>query len=258
MRRLLLLALLLPALVACGDKASGGKVTMDPPATGQCRELKRADLAKRSNDSSPVACTEPHNAETFASGVLPEEFARTSYDDSSLDQWAYQTCGTALREHLGINESTLMRTLLTWVWFRPSEEAWSAGARWYRCDLLAGGAGSRRYLDLPTTTKGLLAEGPPDDHWMTCARGSDPEHGAKVPCSKQHAWRAVTTIKLGEPTDPYPGDDAVKQTSSDYCASSVQGWLGYPEDYEYAYTWFGQAEWQAGNRRSVCWAATSE
>lgn len=258
MRHLLLVCLLLPLLAACGGKQPGGGMSMDPPAIGECRDLKRADLLEASNAARPVTCTEPHNAETYASGALPEQFAETSYGDQGLGAWAYQACGTALQEHLGINESTLMRTVLTWVWFRPSEEAWDAGARWYRCDVLAGGAGSRRYLDLPTTTKDLLSGGTPDDHWMTCARGSDPDTGAKVPCSKPHEWRAVTTIKLGEPADAYPGDESVKSTSSDYCASSVQGWLGYPEDYQYAYTWFGDKEWQAGNRRSVCWAATSE
>jgi hypothetical protein len=98
----------------------------------------------------------------------------------------------------------------------------------------------------------------PDDHWMTCARGTDPDHGAKLPCSKQHDWRAVSVIKVGEPGDAYPGDAAVAKKSKDFCASSVAATLGYPTDYDYAYTWFHEAEWKAGNRKSVCWAKTPE
>ena len=30
----------------------------------------------------------------------------------------------------------------------------------------------------------------------------------------------------------------------------------YPVDYDFGYTWFHEAEWEAGNRRSVCWAKT--
>ena len=82
--------------------------------------------------------------------------------------------------------------------------------------------------------------------------------GTKVPCTEPHQWRAVTTIKLGEPDDPYPGDRIVEVTSRDYCSDSVGAWLNYPVDYQFGYTWFHEAEWQAGNRRSVCWAKTSD
>ncbi|GAA1968647.1 hypothetical protein GCM10009798_31570 [Nocardioides panacihumi] len=262
---LFLLSLLLPLtlVAACGGKnvpAGADPAQVDSakvPAVGACRNLRRTDMADPTNAGKLVPCTEPHNAETFAAGKLPARFQHADYHDAGLDQWAYSTCGQALTQHLGATDSVVMRAILSWVWFRPSEKAWSKGARWYRCDVLGGGAGSRRYLDLPTTTQGLMAE-KPDDHWMTCARGTDPDHGAKLPCSKQHNWRAVTVIKVGEPGDTYPGDAAVAKKSKDFCSSSVAAWLGYPADYDYAYTWFHEAEWKAGNRRSVCWAKTTQ
>ena len=81
---------------------------------------------------------------------------------------------------------------------------------------------------------------------------------SKVPCSQKHDWRAVTTIKLGETGDPYPGDRLVQVKTRDFCSESVGAWLGYPVDYDFGYTWFHEAEWQAGNRRSVCWAKTDQ
>ena len=78
-----------------------------------------------------------------------------------------------------------------------------------------------------------------------------------MPCSEPHTWRAVTTIKLGDEGDPYPGDRLVEVTTRDFCSESVGRWLGYPADYDFGYTWFHEAEWQAGNRRSVCWAKTT-
>ena len=83
------------------------------------------------------------------------------------------------------------------------------------------------------------------------------QEGAKIPCTEPHDWRAVTTIKLGESNDPYPGDRASQIRTRDFCSDSVGAWLGYPVTYDYGYTWFQEPEWLGGNRRSVCWAKTT-
>lgn len=258
----LLLAVLLATLSACGDDVPAGADpaqvdATEPPAVGACRNLRVSESDEPSNATRLVPCTEPHTAETFASGALPDELHDADYLAEELETWAYRTCTEALIAYLGADESTVMRSILSWVWFRPSEKAWEKGARWYRCDVVGGGPQSKRYLDLPVTTKGLMARAN-DDHWMVCARGDDPAEGAKVPCTKPHEWRAATTIKVGEPGDPYPGDAAVEAKTKDFCSGSVGAWLGYPTDYDYGYTWFGEAEWAAGNRRSICWARTTQ
>jgi hypothetical protein len=150
-----------------------------------------------------------------------------------------------------------MRTLVSWAWFRPSETAWDKGARWYRCDVVGGGEESKTYVPLPPTAAGLLAQVPLDDDWMVCVNGPSVQGAPKIACSTKHNWRAVTTIKVGAPDDAYPGDRAVEVTTRDYCSQSVGAWLGYPPEYDYGYTWFHEGEWKAGNRRSVCWAATT-
>ncbi|MFT4263808.1 MAG: septum formation family protein [Nocardioides sp.] len=249
-------------LAACGDGSTTSGTNADadsakPPATGICRNLTRVEMAEPSNAGEHVACSEPHNSTTFASGELPDDFAKADYDDPDLDTWAYGTCMSALEEYLDAGDSTLMRSLFTWVWFRPSEDAWDEGARWYRCDLLAGGDHGQHYLDLPTTTQGLLT-GKAGDQWMACARGSDVNDSPRVACNQAHGWRAVTTIKVGEAGDPWPGEKAVESKTKQFCSSSVAAWLNYPTDYNYAYTWFGKAEWKAGNRRSICWAKTDQ
>lgn len=252
----LALAVLLTATACGGGRAQGAAVSTTPPATGVCRMLTDAQVAKKSNGNAPIACSETHDAETFAVGALPSRFAKSDYDDPALDSWAYATCARAFPTYLGTDESTAMRSLLTWVWFRPSQDAWAAGARWYRCDVLGGSASQHSYVDLPTSTKGLL-QGRGDDHWMACAKGRSVGTGIKVPCSVSHDWRAATTIKLGEADAKYPGDAAAKAKTKSYCAESIDAWLGYPASYDFGYTWFGAQEWQAGNRRSVCWARTT-
>ena len=251
----------LAALTGCSDH---GDPTTDPaqvdstqaPDLGACRMLTPDDVAQASNATRMVACSKPHTAETFAVGPLPASFDDASYDDKGLAAYAYKTCSRKFVRFTGADESLAMRTILSWAWFRPSEKAWQAGARWYRCDVIGGGDQTKRYVDLPDDAKGLLL-GRPQDRWMVCAQGATVSGSVKLPCSQKHDWRAVTTIVLGDPRDPYPGDRLVQVRTRDYCSKSVGAWLGYPVDYDFGYSWFQQAEWDAGNRRSVCWARTT-
>ncbi|WP_201931577.1 septum formation family protein [Nocardioides donggukensis] len=225
------------------------------PELGACRMLTPEDVAAPSNATRTVDCEDEHTAETYAVGTLPDKFADSDYRDAALGKFAYKTCGKGFEKFLGGDESLVMRTVLSWAWFRPSENAWAEGARWYRCDVVGGGEQSMEYSTLPTTAKGLLL-GRPADRWMVCAQGPSVAGSVKVPCSQKHAWRAVTTIKVGLDTDDYPGDRLVEVRTNEFCSDSVGAWMNYPVNYDYAYTWFREAEWEAGNRRSVCWAKT--
>jgi hypothetical protein len=230
---------------------------VETPELGACRMLTPDEVAEPSNATRTVDCSEPHTAQTFAVGELPSTFEAADYHDDAMGEYAYQTCSTKFQRFLGADESLVMRTVVSWAWFRPSEEAWDKGARWYRCDIVGGGEQSEEYAELPETAEGLLS-GRPKDTWMVCVAGDAVAGSPKIPCSETHGWRAVTTIKLGELEDAYPGDRAVEVTTRDFCSDSVGAWLNYPIDYDFAYTWFHEAEWQAGNRRSVCWARTVE
>jgi len=251
------------ALVACGEQTQGSNTdpdqvdSVETPELGACRVLTPEDVAQPSNATRTVECARPHTAQTYAVGDLPDDLADASYDDQEVGQFAYATCAEKFERFLGADESLVLRTVVSWAWFRPSEKAWDKGARWYRCDIVGGSEDSDEFIELPTTARGLL-QGRLDDRWLVCAAGATVTDAPKIPCTEEHQWRAVTTIKLGEPGDDYPGDRVVEVTTRDYCSDSVGAWLNYPVDYEYGYTWFHEAEWEAGNRRSVCWAKTSD
>ncbi len=244
-------------LTGCGDSGASSTADVKPPTLGACRVLAPEDVAKPDNDTKPVDCAEEHTAETYAVGDLPDEYEDVDYDDEGLGAWAYRTCSKQFKDFLGADESLVMRTVVSWAWFRPSEEAWDDGARWYRCDVVGGGEQSKGYIELPTSAKGLLL-GRPKDTWLVCADGATVSGSVKVPCTAPHDWRAVTTISLGGAKEEYPGDRLAEVTTRDFCSKSVGAWLNYPVDYDFGYTWFHEAEWDAGNRRSVCWAKTSE
>ncbi len=251
------LALLMTSLTGCfgaaGDPAPATDVAA--PDTGACRVLSPDDVAQPSNATAPVSCDQPHTAQTYAVGSLPDRFAHSPYDDHELAAFGYRACSSKFIRFTGADESLAMRSILSWAWFRPSQAAWDDGARWYRCDVIGGGDQTRSYVDLPPSAKGLLL-GRPADRWMVCANGATVSGSVKIPCSEKHDWRAVTTIVLGSSGDPYPGDRVVQARTRDFCSKSVGAWLDYPVDYDYGYSWFHETEWTAGNRRSVCWART--
>lgn len=259
----LVLPLLGAALAACGSEDQGGNTDPDlvdataVPDAGVCRDLTPDDVAMPANATKTVDCATRHTAETFAVGELPDEFDDADYDDSALGTFAYRTCSTKFAEFVGADESLVLRTTLSWAWFRPSEKAWGKGARWYRCDVVGGNSSSTEYRPLPETARGMLS-GRPNDSWLSCAAGPSVAEGEKVPCSQKHDWRAVTTVKLGAPEDEYPGDRVMESRTRSFCANSVKAWLNYPAEFEYGFTFFHQAEWKAGIRRSVCWAKTPE
>lgn len=243
------LSLLTGCGLLTGETAADG---LTPPKLGACRDLDAEDLSKPSNATAVVACTKDHTAQTFAIGTLPDETGLT-YDDKRHGKFVYAACQASLGEFLGAEESVVLRSRLSWAWFRPSKKGWENGARWYRCDVVGGPSGATKLRDLPDEARGLFSE-ELSDAWMTCARGDTVASSTKVPCTEKHDWRAVTTVKVGQPTDPYPGDRIVQVRSRDYCQESVGGWMHYPPDYDYGYSWFREAQWKIGNRRSICWA----
>ena len=261
-----LLGALLLAGLAAGCTSPGQGTDIDPdqvdavesPELGACRVLTPEDVALPSNATRTVDCSAAHTAQTFTVGSLPEDLDDASYDDEEVGAYAYRTCTSRFQKLLGGDESLVMRSVLSWAWFRPSEEAWEQGARWYRCDVVGGSDESASFVELPEDVRGLLGARRVDDRWMVCADGPSVAVAGRVPCSEPHVWRAVTTIKLGEPEDDYPGDRLVEVRTRDFCDKSVGAVLGYPVRYDFAYTWFHEAEWEVGNRRSICWARTDQ
>lgn len=264
---LLIVVLAVLALSGCGGDRAAAKGE-DPkqvdstalPEVGKCRNLTHEDVAEAYNFDKYVPCDEPHNAETFGAGPLPDEFKDAEYGDEKVNEWAFSQCRKLLEKYVGSDQSLLMRSMLSHVYFGPSEKAWDEGARWIRCDVVGGGQQGAEYVDLPTTTRNLLKVKKVEDvedRWMVCAEGKSVS-SAKVPCSEPHQMRAVTTIKLGEAKTKFLGVAESKKKASQYCKGSVQAWLGYPESFDYGYTWFGEKEWNAGNRWAVCWAVTEE
>ena len=248
-----LLALLGATLVACRSTPSDSP---KPPKLGACRMLSPGDVETATDDTEPVACTEPHTAETFLVGTLPASTGK-AYTSRTHGAHVHKACTSAFATYIGADESLALRTRLSWAWFRPSESAWKDGARWFRCDVVGGPADAKEWAHLPPKAKGMLAKRR-IDQWVTCARGEQFAGSTKVSCDQPHDWRAMTAIKIGLPPDPYPGDRVSEVRARDGCSDWVGAWTKYSTDYDYGYTVFHETEWKAGNRRALCWAKTDK
>lgn len=223
------------------------------PEVGACRVLTADDVAEPSDDSETVPCEEDHTAETFHVGTLAADAA---YDDPELAAEVYDACQKRWVRFTGANESLALRTVLSWAWFRPTEEQWDEGARWFRCDVVGGLDRPDGLITLPASSKGVLL-GIPPDRWMACVNADTVQEAPVLPCTEEHTWRAVSTIVVSE-KKAYPGSRLVEVLSRDYCSDSVLAWLDYPPQYDFGYTYFGEPEWEAGTNRAICWARTSK
>jgi hypothetical protein len=235
------------------SRSSGGSRLAGAPEVGACRVLAAEDVAEPSNDTEPVACREDHTAETFHVGEFEGDPA---YDDPALAAEVYDDCQGRWVKFTGADESLALRTVLSWAWFRPTEEQWDEGARWFRCDVVGGLERPDGLITLPASSKGVLL-GIPPDRWMACVNADTVQEAAFLPCTEEHTWRAVSTIVVSE-KKAFPGTRLVEVLSRDFCSDSVLAWLDYPPQYDFGYTYFGEPEWEAGNNRAICWARTSE
>ena len=83
---------LIAAAVILGGCSSGAGRATSPepqPEVGACRVLSPADVAKPTDVSETVECTEAHTAETFSVGQLPSSYDDAGRDDPEVGEWAY-------------------------------------------------------------------------------------------------------------------------------------------------------------------------
>ena len=139
------------------------------------------------------------------------------------------------------------------VWFSPTLEEADAGARWYRCDLVAFGKGEELARQEGSVPRGVLSNGGLARFGLcgTAAPGSDGFE--RVLCSLPHTWRAIATIELAGGED-YPGEAAVRSGGDSECQDLVRELEDFALTFTYGWEWPTKAQWRAGQRHGFCWA----
>jgi Septum formation len=278
--RRLAAGLALVALAGCGK--AGDLVTTDPaegpsespttqssedsagaaaPKMGACRQLVLEDIAPPTNDTPTVPCRKRHTAETYYVGAWPKQLvtAASGLDDQALEDYVFEQCDRAWRRTVGGSLEEWVISIVSWAWYRPTEEQFDDGARWFRCDVVAG-QNTDRLEKLPPSVDGLLDGGFSDRYHACWTRvfSDKPgvDEGELTSCERAHEQRAVGIVTIGKKNEVYPGQQSAFERSNDGCADAVAAWRGDPRPGEFGLQWPRRDEWVDGQRYATCWAVT--
>ncbi|MFS3128770.1 septum formation family protein [Nocardioides sp. Bht2] len=215
------------------------------PTMGACYRLSAADLAASTNASSPVPCTDPHNTMTIRVGLFPTTMKLTE------PEYAQRLCARRLPKTTGLTQAALAGTIFAAHWFGPNADQRAAGARWFRCDIVAKvdtgtGTGTK---PLPRTAAPLF-NGEAPGGYVRCVRrtkGSTTD-ARYVTCDKPHDYRWAGSFQAAGTR--YPGADGLRELVEERCPRYVGRsafWFTHPV----------RASWRNGDRTVHCYRPTS-
>lgn len=223
------------------------------PKVGACHALPFTAATQAVDNRAPVRCGRPHSSVTFAVGQLDllVDGHLLAMDSDRVSSQLDDACGRGLRAWVGGSEDDLRLSRFRTVWFRPDVKEADRGASWYRCDLVAI-AREGRLARFSGDLKGVLDADDALDTWGTCGNRSPVRKGfAKVICSEEHSWRAVSVVELPERTR-YLGRRAAADANT-ACQDEATSRVNESLKYEWAFQWPTRAEWQDGQRYGWCW-----
>ena len=222
------------------------------PPEGACYRLRFSELAQSANTDHPYLCGDTHTTQTIFVGRL---HTRAGVDSDPARAQMTRVCPRKLAHYLGGTPTDRHLSRFNVVWFVPSPEQAAAGARWFRCDVIAFGRPEHLFpLPRPHRLSGILDHPAALDSYGLCgtaAPGST--HFARVICAQHHSWRAVSTIRLSG-GDAYPGRRAVRDAGNGICRDRAHAQSGYSLQFSYGWEWPTRQQWQGGQHYGFCWA----
>ncbi|WP_213453904.1 septum formation family protein [Rhizomonospora bruguierae] len=256
-------------LAGCGKPAGvDGSLTNGWPAIGEPKPfVPAADTCHETfketgylSSYEPVDCAKKHESETayvgtFADGDVDSNTPPTA--SSAAMKAAYAECAGKAKEYLGADWRS-GRVYLGMV--LPSTDAWSGGARWFRCDLMETvGKDDSDFVAREGSIKGAL--GGSRALGYTCyavtLKNNSVDKMTPTACTKTHnaEFVGVYTAPDGAYKAPTSGTyDAYHKA----CRSMVAGWANVPNDGNTVYRYgtivtpLGRTEWERGNRGVLC------
>ncbi len=230
--------------VVVGDPATPSESPPPDPLAGapalrSCFNLSAAQAQALTNTSTPVDCYSEHTTLTYHVG----QFEVTSL--APTRSVARRGCQRHVRTQLGLTPRQLRASVLDVVWFQPSTTQWSAGARWYRCDLLARNPQGDGLKPLPDGPSPFTAGLP--DGLTRCIRDDDGS-AVHVTCDRPHDYRWAGSFRATGKRRPAT-DEAALAVAEGPC-SRLTGTT------DWYVTWPSELAWTQGDRQLDCFRRT--
>jgi hypothetical protein len=264
-RRLAALAavLLVGGLTGCSDAtpdADGPRTpaattprTAPAPPVHACYRLSVAAALKLSSDAPAVPCSGPHTSVTVAVGRINRVFGGhlLAVDAARVQRKIARTCMTKVDRYVGGSVETRRLSRVQAVWFSPSAAQSTAGALWFRCDLVIAGT-KTDFAALPAKARGLLAPASALNRYGTCGTASPAAAGfQRVACSAKHRWRVRASIDL--PVRAAYLAKAVGKRAESTCRDIEARRATTLTTLRWSFEWPTKTQWQHGQRYGLCW-----
>ncbi|HEY6933439.1 MAG TPA: septum formation family protein [Marmoricola sp.] len=226
------------------------------PAAGSCHRLSFAAATSPTDSRAPVPCRERHTSVTAAVGHFDpvQDGHLVTVDSRSVQQQIADRCPRTLAGLVGGSRADRRLSRFIVVWFSPTEAQAAAGARWYRCDVVALAA-HHRLATLPAHLKGALDRRNGLDRYGTCGTSApDARNFRRVICSQRHRWRAVSVVNLprGAHFHSRSAGSFANSRCKQVAADAAHGALKY----SWAFEWPTREHWVSGQRYGFCWLPT--
>lgn len=224
------------------------------PANRACYQLTHDEAVQATSTASPVPCTDEHTTMTFHVGEVDPvvDGHLLAVDSDAVQAQVASRCPALLPSFIGGSLSDRRLSMLRSVWFTPSLEDSDAGARWFRCDVVALAAEG----DLAPLTGRLAGVLDRPSGLATYGMCGTAEPGTpdfqRVICSAKHSWRAIQVVPL--PRGSYPGEARAREAGQQPCQDAGAAVADEPLDYRWGYEWPSREQWDAGQTYGICWA----
>ncbi len=211
-----------------------------------------ADVLRAVSTPAPaVDCAGPHTAETFYVGSVSPAFGPPSRSTQAMRLSAGRPCTVAaMNAYLGVPDRTLPSRFRTVVLF-PTDEQWTAGERWVRCDVVLQ-AGTE--LKVFTGTAPALVASTVPTQFDFCTPGQpNAKATSTYPCTvPKKNWIKVLAYDLGGPGTRFPGQRSVEARTRALCAKQGKRWSGKEKYPGWWAIWPTAVGWRQGNRSAQC------
>jgi hypothetical protein len=255
-------ALLAASLLAGCSGPGGGDLTAKwplpaaatpfEPAVGACHEAQ--ETTGTAATYQPVDCKELHISETFFVGTAQDAPVAPVAGSAAAKQ-AYAQCADQAGTYLGgaLRGATVAVHV---VW--PARSAWSAGSRWFRCDLTETDLDARSDASRTGSFAGALKGR--SALLLGCfnpkVSADDVRKMAAVACTAKHNAEYVGTWTA--PDIAYDEQTQDRSRTATGCRSVIADFTGVPDDanMQYRSGWISynptRTQWQLGERRVRC------